>query len=179
MGFDPVSFAGGFGAGEQVATDKGAKELATERYRHQIALDQENIANSELSTSAIMMAGMAIKTVQNLREENAQLLSQNETLTNTKEYLKKEIQTRWIPYSVKLKANLMADKAERSVFLAALRTLDPINADAIAKKADEASDVVYDQAHIQGSEVNKQVIHLIDEESKEMRTLIESRTKSQ
>lgn len=153
MGFDPASFSGGFGAGEsqgrqdgdaranQARADTELKDIELQSARHDSQVDMD------------VMMGIVI---------------QNNLLKKEVSELKVEINKRWIPYAVGLRAGLTARRAERQVLLDELKRLDPNNAEAVARRAEKTVDTYFDTTRTGGKNVEENY-DLAMSESKERR----------
>ena len=143
MGFDAVSFSAGIGAGQESA-NRGKEALQHEQARHQgELLAKDTLLRDEQKHSGDIVgasAGIAMAAVGLMTKNRA---------------LEKDINQRWIPYAVTLRASLVARKVEREVLVDALKRLDPANVAAIEKKADEAADASYNEFKINPEKISE------------------------
>lgn len=122
--FDPIAFSGGFGAGQQSKqSEVNNANLRTADADHRASLAQAELERERRSADAegdqmLMVAGMVGQ-------------------------LKAEVNQRWIPYAVGLRASLFARAAERNVLIEELRRLDPANVEAAIQRADTAGSQEY------------------------------------
>jgi len=138
---DPVSIAAGIGAGQEMGRREGEMAADAARTRAEIA----EIHAGGAREAALMVTAA----LQKERREKA--------------VLENEIHNRWIPYGVRLKASIIANKIERQTLIDELRRLDPANVDVIAARAAQNADVEYDR-QAQGAEL-AEVNRLVREES--------------
>lgn len=141
-GLDLPSFGAGLAVGRRNSV-KSPQQLELERIQrkgdHEQAL-RDIDSKSQLATTLVT-----------LKTENLQLDG--------------EIKNRWIPYAVRLRASLIAGKAQRSDLIAILRELNPENAEYLIeeskKRAAEKYDELYEKEHY------KEVKDLVKKESLE------------
>ena len=79
--------------------------------------------------------------------------------------LQNEIQNKWIPYVVRLKASIMANRVEREDLIAALKAGDPTNVERIVQEADKLSDVEYDRLTVSNSKELREVNDIVKAEA--------------
>ena len=131
MGFDPVSFSAGIGAGQESANRANADKAVAEK-----ALRDETAHSLDLGNKQLDLGVSVVN-----------FLNRTKVLDAENKALKVEVSQRWIPYAVTLRASLVARKVEREALVDALKQLDPANAEAIVKKADEASDIAFNESY--------------------------------
>lgn len=69
--------------------------------------------------------------------------------------LQAEINNRWIPYAVTLRASLVARRVERQVLIDELKRLDPANAEQIIDRAEQARSAEYATMKVPGAKINE------------------------
>jgi hypothetical protein len=135
MGFDPISHAAGIGTGQQQGRIEG--EIAADNARTRARIAESDAEGARNNATALAMAFA--------KQRN-------------------EIAYRWIPYSVRLKASIMANRIERQTLIDELRRLDPDNAENIIRQADKNSDIEYDRIAKSPDELEK-ITRIVQEES--------------
>ncbi len=133
MTFDPISHAAGIGAGQEAGQRRAhASELEAMRAKNDAEAAQSDAALARINANSAHESSMAAMIMLKMeRDKNAAL--QN------------EIQNKWIPYGVRLKASIMAIRVERADLIEALKAGDPANADRIAQEAVQHRDGEYDR----------------------------------
>jgi len=122
MTFDPISHAAGIGAGQEVASRlRGAAQDA-----------EHNAAMSDIKAKGAQDNVMALAVA--LKKER-----------DEKAALENEIQNKWIPYGVQLRASIMATRVEKADLIDALKAGDPTHAERIAQEAMHHRDGEYDR----------------------------------
>ena len=146
MAFDPVSHAAGIGAGQE-AGQRAAHDAELATMQAKRATSAAEISEEGAHDRSMVLAiGLG-----NERKKTAEL--QN------------EIQNKWIPYGVRLKASIMANRVEREDLIAALKAGDPTNADRIVQAADEHAVQEYDRLGIPNSKELREVNDIVKAEA--------------
>jgi len=146
MAFDPVSHAAGIGAGQE-AGQRAAHDAELATMQAKRATSAAEISEEGAHDRSMVLAiGLG-----NERKKTAEL--QN------------EIQNKWIPYGVRLKASIMANRVEREDLIAALKAGDPTNVERIVQEADKLSDVEYDRLTVSNSKELREVNDIVKAEA--------------
>ena len=142
MSFDPISHAAGIGAGQVQGRIEGDIAADKARTRAKIA---ENDADSARDTSIVIATVLGKE-----RKEKAALAN--------------DVANRWIPYGVRMKASIIANRVERQTLIDELKRLDPVNAENIIRQADQNSDIEYTRIAKSPAEL-AEIKRMVQEES--------------
>jgi|GEM_PF-2898805 len=153
MGFDPVSFSAGIGAGQEAtnransAAQNAEHDAAMARIQAESARIQADSARSSANTSqdVAMIAMMGVQAKQN------------------------EINKKWIPYGVRMQASIFANRTQKEDLIAALKATDPTNADRIVAESEKRADAEYARLTAPGSEALKMINETVQRKAEEGR----------
>jgi len=84
---------------------------------------------------------------------------------NKAKALQNDVQNKWIPYGVQLRASLMAGRVEKNHLIAALKAGDPTSVERIAQEADKLSDVEYARLTASNSKELREVNDIVKAEA--------------
>jgi hypothetical protein len=143
MSFDPIFHSSGFGAGQQAGMRAAhAAELDAARR----AASAERAIEQSHNTSMALAVALRMERDKNFALQN-------------------EIQNKWIPYAMRLKANVMACIAEREYLRTVITRQDAAEADAIMHEAGSLFEAEFDRLMQAESENLEEINRVVSEEA--------------